>query len=49
MKFFKYDDINLSRLDSAEAVLRDLSARFDDYNHMHPHKGLKMRSPSTTE
>ncbi|NTX39402.1 transposase [Myxococcus sp. CA033] len=31
--------------DTEEAVLRQLPAWFDDYNHVHPHKGLKMRSP----
>lgn len=45
VKSFKRDYVHLARLDSAEAVLRQLPAWFDDYNHVHPHKGLKMRSP----
>src|SRR4051812_13327813 len=33
------------RLDSAEAMLEQLPRWMDDYNGVHPHKGLKMRSP----
>lgn len=45
VKSFKRDYVYLHRLDSAESVMRDLARWIDDYNEVHPHKGLKMRSP----
>jgi transposase InsO family protein len=45
VKSFKRDYVYLNRLESAESVMRDLAAWIDDYNEVHPHKGLKMRSP----
>jgi transposase InsO family protein len=34
----------LNRLDDAAAVMRQLAHWFDDYNEVHPHRGLRMRS-----
>ncbi|WP_263974552.1 IS3 family transposase [Myxococcus xanthus] len=45
VKSLKRDYVHLARLDSAEVVLQQLPAWFADYNTIHPHKALKMRSP----
>lgn len=45
VKGFKRDYVYLSRLESAEGVMRALPTWIDDYNEIRPHKGLKMRSP----
>jgi len=45
VKTFKRDYVYLNRLDTAESVLRQLAGWFEDYNEMHPHQGLAMRSP----
>jgi Integrase core domain len=45
VKTFKRDYVYLHRLESAATVLAQLSAWFEDYNEVHPHRGLKMRSP----
>lgn len=45
VKSFKRDYVYLNRLDSAEAVMQQLASWTADYNEVHPHKGLKMRSP----
>lgn len=45
IKTFKRDYVYLHRLDSAPIVLEQLPGWFEDYNEVHPHKGLKMRSP----
>jgi putative transposase len=45
VKTFKRDYIYVNSLESAEAVMRQLPAWFEDYNENHPHKGLKMKSP----
>lgn len=45
MKTFKRDYVYLARLDTADAVLRDIAAWFADYNEHHPHRALGMRSP----
>jgi putative transposase len=37
--------VYLSRLDSAEAVMQQLQKWFKDYNEVHPHKALRMKSP----
>lgn len=39
MKTFKRDYVYLNRLDSAEAVLQQLSSWFADYNEVAPHRG----------
>jgi transposase InsO family protein len=45
VKSFKRDYVYLNRLESAEAVLKQLPGWFDDYNRIRPHRGLNMRSP----
>lgn len=45
VKSFKRDYVYLSRLETAEAVMQQLPAWFEDYNEVHPHKGLRMLSP----
>lgn len=45
VKSFKRDYVYLNRLDDAQAVMRQLPAWFDDYNEVHPHRGLNMKSP----
>jgi len=42
---FKRDYVHINRLETAEQVLKQLPKWFDDYNEVHPHQGLKMRSP----
>ncbi|WP_442929720.1 integrase core domain-containing protein [Myxococcus sp. NMCA1] len=44
VKSFNRDYGCRSRLDSANAVLQQLPAWFLDYNTVHPHTALKMRS-----
>jgi transposase InsO family protein len=45
VKTLRRDYVYLNKLDSGAAVLAQLSQWIDDYNEVHPHKGLKMRSP----
>lgn len=45
VKTIRRDYVYLSRLDSAAVVLEQLPRWIEDYNEVHPHKGLKMRSP----
>jgi putative transposase len=45
VKTFKRDYVYLNKLESAQAVLSQLGSWFDDYNEVHPHRGLRMRSP----
>ena len=45
VKTLRRDYVYLSRLDDAAAVLRLLPSWLEDYNEVHPHKGLKMQSP----
>jgi putative transposase len=45
VKTFKRDHAWLGDLSSADAVIKQLPAWFDDYNSSVPHKGLKMMSP----
>lgn len=42
---FKRDYVHINRLENAEQVLAQLPKWFEDYNEVHPHQGLKMRSP----
>jgi putative transposase len=37
--------VYLARLESAECVLQQLQSWFEDYNEVHPHRRLRMRSP----
>jgi len=45
VKTFKRDYVYVNELRSAESVLALLPGWFEDYNSVHPHKGLKMMSP----
>jgi transposase len=45
VKTFKRDYARLSILPVAETVITLLPARFEDYNEVHPHSGLKFLSP----
>ena len=46
VKTFKRDYVYVNDLPNAQAVLAALPAWFDDYNKLHPHKALGMRSPA---
>lgn len=45
VKRFKADYVYLAQLDTAAAVLGQLPRWIDDYNEVHPHRGLRMQSP----
>jgi putative transposase len=45
VKTFKRDYVYLSRLETAEAVMQQLRKWFEDYNEVHPHRALRMKSP----
>jgi putative transposase len=45
VKTFKRDYVYVNDLSSAAAVIPQLPGWFADYNEIHPHKGLGMRSP----
>ena len=45
VKTFKRDYVYLNRLPSAAEVIAQLPGWFADYNEIHPHKELGMRSP----
>jgi transposase InsO family protein len=45
VKTFKRDYVYLNRLETAATVLAHLPTWFEDYNEVHPHRGLKMLSP----
>lgn len=45
VKTFKRDYVYLHDRPDAKTVLAQLHTWFEDYNEVHPHKGLKMRSP----
>jgi len=45
VKTFKRDYVYLNKLESAQVVLSQLDTWFDDYNEVHPHRGLRMHSP----
>ena len=46
IKTFKRDYVYVHDLSDAKTVMGLLPLWFGDYNNYHPHKGLKMRSPS---
>jgi transposase InsO family protein len=46
VKTFKRDYVYLGKVDDAATVIAQLPGWFRDYNHVGPHKGLKMLSPS---
>jgi len=45
VKTFKRDYVYVNELHDAASVMRQLAAWFEDYNEVHPHKGLRMQSP----
>jgi transposase InsO family protein len=45
VKTFKRDYVYVHDRPDAKTVLAQLESWFTDYNEMHPHKGLKMKSP----
>jgi transposase InsO family protein len=45
VKTLRRDYVYLSRIENAAAVLEQLPRWIEDYNEVHPHKGLKMLSP----
>ena len=45
VKTFKRDYVYVNELHDAVSVMRQLAAWFEDYNEVHPHKGLRMQSP----
>jgi transposase InsO family protein len=45
VKTFKRDYVYLNELHSASSVMGQLAAWFEDYNEVHPHKGLRLQSP----
>lgn len=45
VKTFKRDYVRVHDIETAEEVLLQLHAWFEDYNENHPHKGLRMKSP----
>lgn len=45
VKTFKRDYLRISPLPDAPSVLRQIAGWIDDYNEIHPHSALRMRSP----
>ena len=45
VKTLRRDYVYLNRIETAAAVLEQLPRWIEDYNEVHPHKGLSMRSP----
>ena len=45
LKTLKRDYVRVNPCPDALSVLRQLHGWFDDYNTVHPHSGLLMRSP----
>lgn len=45
VKSFKRDYVYVNELPDANAVITQLASWFHDYNHLRPHKALKMMSP----
>jgi transposase InsO family protein len=45
VKTFKRDYVYVNELHDAASVMRHLTSWFEDYNEVHPHKGLRMQSP----
>jgi transposase InsO family protein len=45
VKTFKRDYVYVNDLPDAATVMRHLAGWFEDYNEVHPHKGLRMQSP----
>jgi transposase InsO family protein len=45
IKTFKRDYVYINQRPDAQAVMTQLPHWFEDYNEVHPHKGLNMLSP----
>jgi len=45
VKTFKRDYVRVNPLPGAPAALRQIAGWIDDYNDVHPHSALRMRSP----
>jgi hypothetical protein len=45
VKTFKRDYVYVNRLDDAASIMRQLAHWMGDYNEIHPHKALRMKSP----
>ena len=45
VKTFKRDYLRLNPLPDAKTALRQIPGWIEDYNDVHPHSALKMRSP----
>lgn len=45
VKTFKRDYLFVNDRPDAQTILNQLAAWIEDYNEMHPHKGLRMLSP----
>ena len=45
VKTFKRDYVRISPLPDAPAALRQIAGWIEDYNEIHPHSSLRMRSP----
>jgi putative transposase len=45
VKTFKRDYVYVNELRDATSVMKQLAAWFEDYNEVHPHKGLRLQSP----
>ena len=45
VKTFKRDYVRVNPVPDAQAVLRQIAGWIDDYNEIHPHSALRMRSP----
>jgi len=45
VKPFKRDYVYLNEPRTATSVMQQLARWFEDYNEVHPHKGLRMQSP----
>jgi transposase InsO family protein len=45
VKTFKRDYVRINPLPDAQTALRQIAGWIDDYNEIHPHSALRMRSP----
>jgi transposase InsO family protein len=45
VKTFKRDYLRINPLPDAQTALRQIAGWIDDYNEIHPHSALRMRSP----
>ena len=46
VKTFKRDYVRINPLPDAQTALRQIAGWIDDYNEIHPHSALRMRSLS---